>query len=133
MAQFATLDDYGARYGTPSDEKRVEALLEDASAALASAYEQWHGSPYSPHVHQMFDDSAAAVCCAMVSRVANVPTGMDGERQYTQTGGPYSESMTYSNPGGDMYLTKFDRERLGLAGMRIGSIQPNVDWGRAGQ
>lgn len=130
-AIFASLGDYKDRYGAAKDPARVEALLEDASFALLAAYESWYGAEYAEGEHPTFDRNAKSVCCAMVSRSASVPSGYEGVKQATQTGGPYSEMLTYVNPGGDLYLTKFDRERLGLIGMRIGTISPLISRGGA--
>lgn len=128
-ASFATVDDYAARYGTPDDESRVEALLEDAAAMLAAAFRRHFGRAYEEGYSDDFDASATAVCCAVVSRAVNVPSGMVGVTQFTQTGGPYSASFSSANPTGDLYLSKSDLERLGLVGTRVWSIQPAIDAG----
>lgn len=122
---FATAEDYAARYGEPSDPARVEALLADASAILLTAYEGRWGS-YAEGLHAAFDRSATAVACAMVSRALNVPEGMEGATQYSQTAGSYSASVTFANPTADLWLGKSDLRRLGLAGTRVGSIRPMV-------
>lgn len=124
LTPLATVADYAARYGQPTDEGRVAALLEDATALLLSAYEQCHGAAYQEGERPAFDRAAKATCCAIVSRALNVPTGFEGATQYTQTAGSYSASVTLSNPTGDLWLSKSDRQRLGLVGYRIGSIAP---------
>lgn len=128
-ASFATVDDYAARYGAPDDESRVEALLEDAAAMLAAAFRRHFGRAYEEGCCDDFDASAKAVCCAVVSRAVNVPSGMMGVTQLTQTGGPYSASFSAANPTGDLYLSKSDLERLGLVGTRVWSIQPSIGAG----
>lgn len=119
---FAEARDYAARYGQPDNEARVGALLQDASALLLSAYESRFGEAYAEGRHQAFDRSATAVCCAMVSRAVNVPSGFEGATQYTQTAGVYSASVTLSNPTGELWLSKSDRDRLGLSGAQVWSI-----------
>lgn len=124
--EFATADDYAARYGDPDDESRVETLLEDASAMVEAAFRRRFGCAYAEGVCADFDASAKAVCCAVVARAVNVPSGMMGVTQFTQTGGPYSASFSAANPTGDLYLTKSDLERLGLSGTRVWSIRPSI-------
>ena len=38
---------------------------------------------------------------------------MSGVTQSTQTAGSYSESLSYANPAGDLYLTTSEKEALG--------------------
>ncbi len=124
MGAFATVSDYEARQGALSeaDRTRCEALLEDASAAMRSRFRAFHGAGYAEGVNPSFDDNAKAVCVAVVARSLSVPAALAGVTQYSQTTGPYSASATYSNPTGDVYLTRSDLKALGLSGTRIGSI-----------
>lgn len=123
---LATVADYEVRYGAAEDPARVEALLKDASAMLLSAYESFWGEPYLTGAHPSFDRSASAVCCAIAHRALSVPAGLAGVTQYSQTAGSYNASVTYANPTGDLYIGKSDLKRLGLSGMRIGSIAPKI-------
>jgi hypothetical protein len=43
-----------------------------------------------------------------------------GVSQKSITGGPYTQNISFSNPSGDMYLTKDDRSLLGIGGGRAG-------------
>jgi hypothetical protein len=43
-----------------------------------------------------------------------------GVSQKSITGGPYTQNISFSNPSGDMYLTKGDRSLLGIGGGRAG-------------
>ena len=122
--QFADLKDYVNRYGN-ADQEKVEVFLQDASAFLVSFYESRFGHPYEEGRHTRFDANATAVCCAMVSRVI-ASSGMQGATQMSQTGGSYSASVTFGNALGDMYITRSEKRRLGLLGIRIGSIPPEV-------
>ncbi len=123
MPTFATVEDYAERYGEPDDQKRVGVLLADASETLCSLYRGRYGKDYEAGEHPAFDANAKAVCCGIVSRMMATPADLYGVSQYSQGTGSYSASMTYSNPTGDMYLSKTDRQRLGLWGGRIRSIQ----------
>ncbi len=119
---YATIDDYAARYGAPESEERAEALLGDASACIDAAYFARYREEHAPGAHPVFDANACAVCCAIVARML-VPTDMFGVSQYSQTAGSYTASTTFSNPTGDMYMSKSDLRRLGLAGGRVRTIQ----------
>ena len=131
--RLATLEDYVARYGTPTDPDRVTALLGDASDALLSEYEAYWGEPWRKGAHAAFDRSAAAVCCAMVRRSVASPDALAGATQFSQGAGGYSASVTLASPGGDLYVGKSDRRRLGLAGCRVGSIRPMTASDREGE
>lgn len=118
-----TLEEYASRYGTPPDPDRVTALLSDACDMLLTAYEgRWGG--YTAGARPAFDRGYKAVACAAVNRAVSVPDCFAGATQYSQTAGSYSGSVTFANPTADLWLGKSDLRRLGLAGMRIGSIFP---------
>ena len=120
---YATINDYKARYGTPESEERAEVLLADASSYLDSAYFARYHEEHEAGVHPTFDANACAVCCAMVARMLASSADMFGVSQYSQTAGSYTASATFSNPTGDMYVTKSDKQRLGLLGGRMRTIQ----------
>ena len=124
MEAFATVEDYEARQGVlpDADRTRCAALLDDASAAMRSRFRAFHGRAWEQAASEPFDDNARAVCVAVVARAMSVPEALSGVTQYSQTAGPYSASATYSNPSGDLYLTKGDLRALGLVGTRVGSI-----------
>lgn len=65
------------------------------------------------------------VCCDMVIRAMSA-TAADafGVSQTSMTAGPYTQSFSYSNPSGDMYLTKLEKRLLGISTGYIGSIRP---------
>lgn len=134
MSAFATYDDYVARYGSDVDRQRVTVLLDDASNFLKALYVEEWGEDYEEGVHTSFDDNACAVTCAIVARSVNVPAGMEGVSQASQGADVYSASFTFANPTGDFYISKSDKQRLGLGGMKIGTIAPlihteEVDYG----
>lgn len=120
-----TLDEYAARYGTPADSSRVSALLSDACDMLLTAYEGRWGY-YVEGSHPAFDRGYKAVACSVVSRAVSVPDCFAGATQYSQTAGSYNASVTFANPTADLWLGKSDLRRLGLAGTRIGSIEPMI-------
>ena len=71
-------------------------------------------------------DAARIVSCNMVIRAMSAAQDTFGLSQSSMTAGPYTQSWTYSNPSGDMYLTKAERKMLGISGGYIGSIRPKV-------
>ena len=60
------------------------------------------------------------IVCNMVRRALAVPVDQIPMTQYGETRGPFSEQMTFSNPGGDLYLTKAERRQLGFGRMSAG-------------
>ena len=126
MKIFATIEDYSARYGAPVDAVKTETLLSDASAYLNGAFRRYFSQEYEEGVSSTFDENVVAVCCAMVSRALNVPTGFDGATQYSQNAGAFGATVTFANPTGSIYLGKGDLKKLGLASTVIGSIPPRI-------
>lgn len=127
MSAFATVDDYIARYGEVEDANKLECLLLDASNYLKALYFSEYGEEYKQDERILFDLNAAAVTCAIVARMLNVPSGMEGVSQTSQSADVYSASYTFANPTGDFYLTKSDKERLGIGAGVISSIKPLTD------
>lgn len=123
MEALASVEDYTARYGEPSDAGRVTALLKDASALLLSAYESNVGD-YERGKVAAFDRSAAAVCCLVVNRVLSAPAALAGAMQYSQGAGGYTASVSYGSALGEMYLGKSDLKRLGLDVQRMRVLTP---------
>ena len=109
---YAEVADVEARWHSLSeeDQQRAGVLIEDASAMLDGL------------VKVDEDDEAQArqlktVCCNMVIRAMTASMAdMFGVSQQSVTAGPYSQSFSYSNPSGDMYLTKMERRLLGISG-----------------
>ena len=120
--RYAEVSDLEARTTRPmSDDERAvaSALLDDASAMLTALA----GPPED-------DDRCALmtmVACNMVQRAMSATdAGLFGVTQSTMTAGPYTQSQTYSNPAGDMYLTKTEKRMLGVSQGYIGSIRPMI-------
>ena len=113
---YANISDIEARWRVLSTDEaaRANALLEDA-ATIIDAY--CDVSNY---------DAAMVVSCNMVIRAMSAAQDALGVTQSSMTAGPYSQSWTYSNPSGDMYLTKAERKMLGIEKCYIGTIRPKV-------
>lgn len=123
MEPFATVEDYEARYGEADDSERVETLLGDATAFIASqpGFERREG-----------DEAQAAnlvrIACAVVNRSLSAGD-LAGFSQFSQTAGSYNASVSLSNPSGDFYLTKAEKASLGIGEARIGQTNPYAPWG----
>jgi hypothetical protein len=127
--QFATAEQYRAVYDTKAADERLDAFLAKASRRMAAAMDA-EGVGYD----EPTEDFAAVlsdVCCDVTHRAlgedgATGTTLPFGATQYSQGAGDYTESYTLSNPYGDMFLTKAERELLGLGRQVVGSVTPLV-------
>lgn len=112
---FATAADLAARWRTLSTAEQATAttLLGDASNLILSE---------CPTANVVDDSDAAEVAnrqlllkrivCAVVKRAMIGGGEMAGVSQHQQTAGPFSQNMSFSNPMGDLYLTKPERRSL---------------------
>lgn len=67
------------------------------------------------------------VSCSMVARLMGAGNAdMMGATSTSMTAGPYSQSLTWSTPYGDMFLTKMDKRLLGVTSGYIGTIRPVI-------
>lgn len=87
------------------------ALLADASDLIRTTCPNWHTAG---------EGTLRRVTCAAVIRALQ-SGDMAGVTQSSQTAGPFSQSWSYSNPSGDLYLTKQEKRSLGGT-VRLGSI-----------
>lgn len=121
----ATVDDLEKRWRALTDDEKTVAgaFLDDAEAILAHFV--------SDFATKIKDDTYKALVivieCAMVKRAVMNNFEQAGVSQHTVTAGSYNENITYSNPSGDMYLTKNEKKLLGITKQRIGAIRPYVE------
>lgn len=103
---FATVADLEARWHPLTDNERAKAevLIGDASDMIIDA---------AADVDSVRPETLTRICCQMVKRAmiaeATNPTGVT---QYSQTAGSFSESGTYANPTGDLYLLAAEKRVL---------------------
>lgn len=111
---FATVADLeaGWRTLTASEQNRAETLLGRASTILSSAVDVVAGDETQAEL-------LMSICCSMVQRAMSVGDAF-GVTQQTQTAGSFSHSTSYANPTGDLYLTKQERQLLGIGGRQAG-------------
>lgn len=117
---FAEVSDIESRWRELStdEEARAATLIDDASAMLSALV-----------VVDISDKRQAGllkmVCCNMVIRAMSASEyDAFGASQMSMTAGPYTQQWTYSNPSGDMFITKMEKRLLGISTSYIGSIRP---------
>lgn len=120
--QFATVEDFKLRFTNTVADARLNILLQDASNLITSLYTQCYGLEYERGAHLDFEDNVCAVTCNVVSRALATPTELYGVSQFSESVGEFSNSATFSNATGDMFLTKSEKARLGLNKGRIKSV-----------
>lgn len=120
---YATWEDYERHKSvTLTDEQQAEvtAKLEDASTILSAMVEVDASDLDQLALLEM-------VACNMVERAMqagqSVPAGISN-MSYTM--GPFMQSATLANPGGDMYLTSAEKRWLGIGGTTFGTIRPRI-------
>lgn len=106
MEPFATVSDLVARWRPLDAVEAVQAevLLGDASQLIRD--ERRDLTEVSPL-------TLKAVTCAVVKRAMVVDDESIGVSSLQSTTGPFSDSRSFSNPMGDLYLTKAEKLRLG--------------------
>lgn len=119
MAAFASVEDLEDRWRTlsSSEEAQAAVLLEDASAMIRAT---------CPDVGEVDADVLRMIVCAMVKRTM-LASDAPGVRAAQETAGPFSQSYTYANPMGDLYLTGAEKRLLGC-GRQVGFTVPMSDW-----
>lgn len=126
---YATVADLESRWRPLSaDEKQLaEVLLEDASTLIRAEVPGIVGRLLEepPAIDQ---ELLRVVVCAIVKRAMLAGANGDGISQQSQTAGPFSQQVTYSNPMGNLYMTKSERKLLGA-----GSSAFTVDLGPSGE
>lgn len=123
---FATVSDLEKRWRVLADDEksRAESLIEDASVMIASAMRS-SGIQYDD-ADELLIASLNSVTCAVVRRAMATPVDIPALTQYSQSAIGISESMSYANPSGDLYLTKQEKKLLGISGGVVGLIRPAI-------
>lgn len=110
---FASTDDLEKRWRplSPAEKDTATVLLEDASVEVRSVLRR-AGIDYEAPAFD--EDAAKIVVCGMVKRGMVAADSTPGVTTEQETTGPFSRSFTYANPTGDLYMTKRERQLLGL-------------------
>ncbi|MBE6483670.1 MAG: hypothetical protein E7Z96_02650 [Actinomycetaceae bacterium] len=118
---FATVADLEARWRplTDTERARAETLLVDAASLIRDT---------CPATWQAAGEATLRrVSCAVVKRAMVAPAGdMDliGVASQQATVGPFSQQITFRDPGGDLYLTAAEKRSLGKG--RPAAFEDNV-------
>lgn len=115
---YATVDDLEARWRTltGTEKTRAGVLLGDAQVRLDAE------CPPSVPPTEAELEARKIVSCEMVKRSMLNSEAAAGVGSTQATAGPFSQSFNYTNPTGDLYLTKGDRKLLGCGRARAFTI-----------
>ena len=120
---FATVDDLEGRWRPLTTEEQDQAtlLLGDASTILRSEIPDIDARLAALTLDA---ELPKLIVCAMVKWSMLAGTESDGIASAQQTVGPFTQSSTYANPLGNLYVTKAERRLLGSSGQRAFTIDP---------
>ena len=118
---FATVTDLESGWRTLSEaeQTRAETLLARASRQIRARRRGIDDLIASGSIDA---DLVGDVVCAMVKRAMQGPLDLDGVGQQSEQAGPFGKSYTFTNPSGDLYLTKQERLDLGIGVQRAGNV-----------
>lgn len=124
MAQHATVDDLRALWPGPDDldEGRAGTLLPLVSSAIDALCADGGVDPsgVDPSVLRL-------VTCQVAIRMMVTSDDGYGVTQASWGASPYSGSASYANPTGDIYLTRTERQLLGIGKAWAGFVTPGGD------
>ena len=117
---WATYRDLEQRWRglTAVEQERATVLIEDAQCLIKDECAQWE---------QASAETLRRVVCSIVKRAMNAPLGDDalaGASSTSMTAGPFTQQVSFSNPGGDLYLTK--AEKRSVNGRRGAAFEINL-------
>ena len=123
---FATVEDLVARWRPlGADEATMAATLLDDAGLMLRQYV----SVDADNEQQL--DALKVVSCNMVKRamVASSSSAF-GVDQTSASMGPFSQTMHFSNPSGDLYISASEKRLLGIGGSQINTVYPAriEDW-----
>lgn len=142
MFDFASVSDLEERWRplTPAEKSRAEVLLEDASAQVrveAPGIDERITIQEGATAPELDPIIPRRVVAEMVKRAMLASPDQPALANYQQTSGPFSQSGTFVNPTGDLYLTKTERRLLGVgrpraftidAGPTVADVPPWLAW-----
>ena len=114
---FATVNDLSRAWPgyDAADEEHAEWLLEFVSAGIARQCADAGADPES----DVDPIVLAGVTCRVVARMMQGESEAAGVTQESWGASPLSGSVTYANPTGDVYLTAFEKQLLGIDGQGL--------------
>jgi hypothetical protein len=122
MAAFATVTDLEQRWRplSATEQDLATVKLDDASEVIRA---EVRGVDAAVEAGTISEALLRMVVCDMVKRAMIAGDSQPGVTQQQESTGPFSQSMTFSNPMGDLYLTKAEKRRLGVR-QRAFTIDP---------
>ena len=136
MYTYATIDDLQKRYHVLSDDEktRATALIEDVTAFLVTEFKRNRINPDPATWDECFTQAVKSVVCAMVKRAIVASDTADISSESASVGA-YSQSFTYANPTGDIYMKENERRLLGIELQKqvITTLAPLTDEDRQAQ
>ncbi|MDK8497566.1 Gp19/Gp15/Gp42 family protein [Corynebacterium accolens] len=108
MVAFATESDLQARWSLAPEGEQALAVLEDASVWLQAMY----SLPDNPS--EKLASVLRIIVCSMAKRALQ-SENTDHMESLSQTAGPFSQSSSFRNSEGNLFLTKAEREMLDKA------------------
>lgn len=122
MAQHASIDDLKALWpGGALDETRAGTVLQLVSSAIDALCASEGVDPSGVGA-----DVLRLVTCQAATRMLMASDAGFGVTQESWGATPYSGSTSYANPTGDIYLTRTERQLLGLGAPTCGFVSPKV-------
>jgi hypothetical protein len=123
---YASVDDLAARWRSLSDveAEQAEILLEDAAVQLRAEIPTLRARIEAGDTDLL--SAAIRVECSMVKRALSSGDGI-GVTSTQETQGPFSRTFQYSNPMGDLYVTKAEKRLLGAGGQQAFTISMGGD------
>lgn len=116
MTAFATVDDLLAGWPgktlSDAESESAEVLLERASAQLSATLRR-HGVEIDPEDGEQALN-LLSVTCNMVRR--SMSQGYEGVASFAQSVGSTNVSVNYRENDGGFYISKSDKELLGISG-----------------
>lgn len=127
MSAYATVDDLAARWRPLTDAEitRAEIILDDAAVQIRAEVPTLKARIEAGDTDLM--SAVIRVECAMVKRAMSVQEDAVGVTSAQETQGPFSHTFQYSNPMGDLYLTKAEKRLLGGSGQSAFTISMGGD------
>lgn len=119
-APFASVAELEAfwRVLTPAEKSRANVLLPMASDRLRVMANKVGINLDEKAAEYPFKSTVQWVVMESVKRAISTPTDTPPVNQFSQTAGPYSQNLTFTNPSGDLWFKKSELQALGLYGMQ---------------
>ncbi len=111
---FATAAELRKRWkAAPADDEELTVALEDASQFILDV---------APSAATKSVATRRRIVCAVVKRSLAVPDEYEGFSQVQMGAGPYQRTGNLANAHGDFYLTRLEKQALGVGRQVAGEV-----------